>query len=159
MVQDLFGRTMEKHVSLARALKEKSRLIGRVRVLTDVINHQNSLIEGSTRSVDLKDAYRQVKELSEQLIAIKAAIGRGNQPIIGKIVELGEIKSLIGFLNRLDTSETFCDDYSRHVKKEAVLRKSDVLLEVDAFQQRANALQDELDDFNASHFIDIEIPS
>ena len=39
---------MEKHVSIARALKEKSRLVGRINILTDVINHQNSLAEGST---------------------------------------------------------------------------------------------------------------
>ena len=70
---------MEKHVSIARALKEKSRLIGRINILTDVINHQNSLAEGSTRSIDLQDAYRQVKELSESLIKIKAAIARGNR--------------------------------------------------------------------------------
>lgn len=150
---------MEKHVSIARALKEKSRLVGRINILTDVINHQNSLAEGSTRSIDLQDAYRQVKELNESLIKIKEAIARGNQDAIGKIVELGEIKSLIGFLNRLDTSETFCDDYSRRIKKEAAIRKSDVLVEIDAYQRRANALQDELDDFNASHFVDIDIPA
>lgn len=150
---------MEKHVSIARALKEKSRLVGRINILTDIINHQNSLAEGSTRSIDLQDAYRQVKELSEGLIKIKAAIARGNQSAVDKIVELGEIKSLIGFLNRLDTSETLCDDYSRHIKKEAAIRKSDVLAEIDAYQRRANALQDELDDFNASHFVDIDIPA
>ena len=150
---------MEKHVSIARALKEKSRLVGRINILTDVINHQNSLAEGSTRSIDLQDAYRQVKELSESLIKIKAAIARGNQDAIDKIGELSEIKSLIGFLNRLDTSEIFCDDYSRHIKKEAAIRKSDVLVEIDAYQRRANALQDELDDFNASHFVDIDIPA
>ena len=60
---------MEKHVSIARALKEKSRLVGRINILTDVIN------------------------------------------------------------------------------------------QIDAYQRRANALQDELDDFNASHFVDIDIPA
>ena len=47
------GDTMKQHVSIARALKEKSRIAGRIHTLTDVINHENSLAEGSTRSVDL----------------------------------------------------------------------------------------------------------
>ena len=47
------GDTMKQHVSIARALKEKSRIAGRIHTLTDVINHENSLAEGSTRSVGL----------------------------------------------------------------------------------------------------------
>ena len=148
---------MKQHVSIARALKEKSRIVGRIHTLTDVINHENSLAEGSTRSVDLKETFAQVKALTEQLIGLKAAIAKGNQGAIDKIVELGEVKSIIGFLNRLNTSEAFSDDYSRHVKLEAAIRKADVLIEVDTYQRRANAIQDELDDFNASHFVDIEL--
>ena len=148
---------MKQNVSIARALKEKSRLAGRIHTLTEVINHENSLAEGSTRSIDLKDALAQVKTLTNQMITLKASIAKGNRDAIDKIVELGELKAIIGFLNRLDTSETFCDDYSHHIKKEAAIRKADVLLEVDAFQKRANALQDALDDYNASHFVEIDI--
>jgi len=148
---------MKKKVSIARALKEKSRIAGRIHTLTEVINHENSLAEGSTRSVDLKETLGQVKALTEQLIGIKTAIAMGNLDAIGKIVELGEVKSIIGFFNRLDTSESFSDAYSKHVKLEAAIRKADVLTEVDAYQRRANAIQDELDDFNASHFVDIEL--
>ena len=148
---------MKQHVSIARALKEKSRIAGRIHTLTDVINHENSLAEGSTRSVDLRETFAQVKTLTEQLIGIKAAIAKGNQGAIDKIVELGEVKSIIGFLNRLDTSEALQESYSKHVKLEAAIRKADVLIEVDAYQRRANAIQDELDDFNASHFVDVEL--
>lgn len=148
---------MEKRVSIARALKEKSRVAGRIHTLTDVINHENSLAEGSTRSVDLRETLAQVKDLTERIIRIKAAIAKGNQDAIDKIVELGEIKAMIGFLNRLDTSEIRKDEYSRSVKWEAAIRKADVLIEVDAYQRRANAIQDELDDFNASHFVNIDI--
>ena len=148
---------MEKRVSIARALKGKSRVAGRIHTLTDVINHENSLAEGSTRSVDLRETLAQVKDLTERIIRIKAAIAKGNQDAIDKIVELGEIKALIGFLNRLDTSEIRKDEYSRSVKWEAAIHKADVLIEVDAYQRRANAIQDELDDFNASHFVNIDI--
>jgi hypothetical protein len=34
---------MKQHVSIARALKEKSRIVGRIHTLTDVINHENCI--------------------------------------------------------------------------------------------------------------------
>ena len=34
---------MKQHVSIARALKEKSRIAGRIHTLTDVINHENDI--------------------------------------------------------------------------------------------------------------------
>lgn len=37
------GDTMKQHVSIARALKEKSRIAGRIHTLTDVINHENGI--------------------------------------------------------------------------------------------------------------------
>ena len=73
---------MKQHVSIARALKEKSRIAGRIHTLTDVINHENSLAEGSTRSVDIKETFAQVKALTEQLIGIKAAIAKGNPAVL-----------------------------------------------------------------------------
>lgn len=44
---------MKQHVSIARALKEKSRIARQIHTLTDVTNHENSLAEGSARCVDL----------------------------------------------------------------------------------------------------------
>lgn len=79
---------MKQNVSIARALKEKSRLAGRIHTLTEVINHENSLAEGSTRSIDLKEALAQVKTLTNQMITLKASIAKGNQDAIDKIVEL-----------------------------------------------------------------------
>ena len=34
---------MKQNVSIARALKEKSRIAGRIHTLTDVINHENGI--------------------------------------------------------------------------------------------------------------------
>ncbi len=34
---------MKQPVSIARALKEKSRIAGRIHTLTDVINHENDI--------------------------------------------------------------------------------------------------------------------
>ena len=45
---------MKQKVTLSRALKEKSRVAGRIHTLMDVVLHENCKIEGSTRSMDLK---------------------------------------------------------------------------------------------------------
>ena len=146
-------------VSIARALKEKSRLAGRIHTIQDVLNKENSQIVGSTRSVDIKALYAQIKELMERMVAIKAAIAKANGPVVGLLVELEEAKSMIGFLSKLNTDEAADEgSYNRaSVKREAIIRQSDVLLEVDAYQQRVNALQDELDEFNVKTMVDIDI--
>lgn len=149
---------MKQKVTLSRALKEKSRIAGRIHTLMDVILHENCKIEGSTRSVELKDVYQQIKGLEERMIAVKAAISEGNQLAIGLITEMGECKSMLSFLNKIDTNESVESNYeNRTIKKVAVIRKSDVLLEADAYQQRINLLQDKLDEYNASHFVEIDM--
>ena len=43
---------MKQQASIARALNEKSRLAGRIHMLTDVINRDTSLDDITTRSID-----------------------------------------------------------------------------------------------------------
>ena len=149
---------MKQKVTLARALKEKSRIAGRIHTLMDVVLHENCKIEGSTRSVDLKDVYAQVRELEERMVAVKAAIAEGNGPALATIAEMGECKSMVAFLRKIDTNESVESNYeNRTIKKNAVIRKADVLLETDAYQRRIDRLQDEMDAFNASHLVEIEI--
>ena len=104
---------MKQHVSIARALKEKSRIAGRIHTLTDVINHENSLAEGSTRSVDIKETFAQVKALTEQLIGIKAAIAKGNPAVLQQHIRFYRLYTRIytctsnHYVMRRYTSERF----------------------------------------------------
>ena len=113
------------------------------------------------RGVDVAAMYDFAKELRNRLIAIKGAIAEANKPIVSKIIELDEIKSEIAFLNGLDVKEGrfVTTNYGTRIESDidAVIRKQQVLDEVTALQARADRLQDELDEFNATVKVEIEV--
>jgi len=152
---------MKKLVSVARALKEKNRVAGKLAKLRDIIAEENSLEKKIPRNIDVKASLEEAKVYQDRLIAIKTAIAKANQAIVEKIIALDEIKSEISFFNNLNVKEGVFEENnygSRIVREfEAVIRQSDVLAKVEALQKEADALQDELDEFNASKKIEIEI--
>ena len=143
---------MKKKVTLARALKEKNRLVGRIVKLRKVVGEENSTIVGAARSVDVRAIYDNAKALTRRLVSIKTAISR-----------MEELKSAISYLNRLNTSSgmrrTLNERYASEELCEysAVITMQDVLNEVEAMQKRIEDIQDELDDFNASTTVEIEL--
>ena len=54
--------------TLARALKERSRLAGRLKRNFQLLNRENSRISGSPRSFDVRAIYAENRELMEKLI-------------------------------------------------------------------------------------------
>lgn len=152
---------MKRMVSIARALKEKNRVAGRLAKARQLVGKENSKEKKVPRGVDVKAAYAEAKTLRDRLVAIKTAIAVANQPIVGKIVELAEVKSEIAYLNTLNVQEGVFEEssYAGKLVKEydAVLKNAEVLSEVDALQCRADELQDELDEFNASVKVEIEM--
>ena len=152
---------MKRMVSIARALKEKNRVAGRLAKARQLVGKENSKEKKVPRGVDVKAAYAEAKTLRDRLVAIKTAIAVANQPIVGKIVELAEVKSEIAYLNTLNVQEGVFEEPSyvgKLVKEyDAVLKKAEVLAEVNALQRRADELQDALDEFNASVKVEIEV--
>ena len=152
---------MKKPVTIARALKEKNRVAGRLAKARQLVGKENSKEKKIPRGVDVTAVYAEAKSLRNRLVDIKTAIAVANQPIVGKIIELDEVKSEIAYLNGLDVQEGVFEEasYGNKVVKEydAVIRKADVLAEVEALQRRADELQDELDEFNASTKVEIEV--
>ena len=152
---------MEKTVSIARALKEKNRVAGRLAKLRSDIGNENSQEKGIPRGIDIAKAYEQSKILRDRLVAIKSAIAIANKPIVSKIIELDEVKSEISYLNGLETKEGrfVSTNYGTRIESEyeAVIRRPQVIEEVAVLQERADRLQDELDDFNGITNVRIEI--
>lgn len=152
---------MKKVVSIARALKEKNRVAGRLAKARQLVDKDNSKEKKVPRGVDVKAVYAEAKMLRDRLVAIKTAIAVANQSIVGKIVELAEVKSEIAYLNTLNVQEGMFEEsnYGGKLVKEydAVLKKAEVLAEVNALQRRADELQDALDEFNASVKVEIEM--
>jgi hypothetical protein len=154
---------MKKTVTIARALKEKNRVAGRLAKARELVGKENSKDKNVPRGIDVAATYALSKSLRDRLVSIKVAIAEANKPIIAKIVELEEVKSEITYLNGLDAREgRFAEtNYGSRIEAEfdAVIRKQQVLDEVAALQERADRLQDELDEFNATAKVGIEIDS
>lgn len=152
---------MKKKVNLARALKEKNRVAGKLAQARALVRQENSKDVKLPRGIDVKAVYDEAQVLEARLIAIKTAIAVANAPIVSKIIELDEVKSEISYLNGLDVKEGVFEEssYGGKIVREitAVIRRQDVLDEVARLQKRAEGLQDELDEFNASVKVEIEL--
>ena len=145
-------------VTLARALKERSRIAGKLKRNFAIINKENSVIRGNERSFDLRAIYAECLELYRKLIEIKQIIATANAPIVGKLVEMDEVKSLIAQLRSIDTTVGYVNQGYGQTNDymEVVFSASELTAEADKLQERAEQLQDELDAFNA--LTKVEIP-
>lgn len=151
---------MKKQVSIARALKEKNRVAGRLKQLRDQVMHDNSMDKKIPRSIDVLAVYAQSKDMKNRLIEIKSAIAVANQGIVSKIIELDEIKGEIAYLNGLNVKEgKFANPYKENSETEieAVIKRAGVIEEINALQKKAEDLQDKIDEFNAVTKVEIEI--
>lgn len=145
-------------ITLARALKERSRLAGKLKRNFELINKENSMISGSSRNFDLRALYEECRQLHLRLIQIKQIIAKANAPIAEKLVEMDEIKSMISYLRSVNTTiglkkEGFSSECTRF---DVVLNGAELIVEADRLQAKVEDLQDELDEFNA--LTKVEIP-
>ena len=141
------------NVSLARALKEKNRIAGRLRKAQELVKKENRKVAGSPRAVDVAATLAEAERLSALLAAVKAAIAKANDGIVASIVELEEVKSMIAFLGSVNTDDEVEveRDYRGTVERrwDVTLRQPEIEAKTTALQERADALQDKLDEYNA----------
>ncbi len=137
-------------VTLARALKERSRLAGKLKRNFAILGKENSAISGSERSYDLRAIYAECKELHTRLIALKKIIAVANAPIAEKLVEMDEIKSMTSYLNGVDATIGYkTKNYSNEtIRMDAVIGYAELTAEAERLQKRGEQLQDELDEYN-----------
>ena len=147
------------NVTLARALKEKNRIAGRLRKAQELVKKENRKVAGSPRAVDVVATLAETERLSAQLAAVKAAIAKANDGIVATIVELEEVKSMIAFLSSVNTDdEVEVDrDYRGTVERrwDVAVRQPEILAKTTSLQERADALQDALDEYNAKTRVEL----
>jgi len=152
-----------KKMKLVNALKVKNRIAGEVTRLSGIIKRENSKVIGSTSAVDMKAVSDEYKDSIEKLINIKAAIAKANADIYEKIDRMSEYKSLIKFYIELDTKDgryRISGDYGKDSYVEeykAFYKQEDIDRMVKDLRLKIEALQDEIDEFNAVKFIEIEL--
>jgi hypothetical protein len=145
-------------VTLAKALKERSRLAGKLKRNFELINKENSKISGSQRSFDMHELHTECFHLHDQLTQLKKIIAKANAPIADKLVEMDELKSMISYLRNVNTTIGWQSQgyNTEKVCFEAILGSAELTAEADQLQKRAEQIQDELDEFNA--LTKVEIP-
>ena len=145
-------------ITLAKALKLKNRLAGKIAKLTLTVQTYNSTQEAAER-IDVRAAYEQRADLVRRLTDLKHAIARANAPIQRDIFDLAELKAEVTLLAGLNTKHgTFLEGYptAGTVAYVAQFRKADVDAMTDALETKIDALQDKLDTFNAQTTIAVD---
>jgi hypothetical protein len=141
-------------MKLAKALKEKNRLVGDIKRLQAILQRENSRPSTSTSKFDLAEVVQSLADQTENLIKLKAAIFAANAGIYKKILRMGELKAHIAFLATLDTrdGEFLVNNYGSGTtltETRKAYYRAEVIdgVTVD-FQKEIAQLQDEIDEYN-----------
>lgn len=139
-------------MKIAKALKEKNILVREILELTHRINKYNAIIKGNTRPYNMDVEMKSLLDKKEQLVRLKAAITKANQPIQDKIYRLSEYKDFLKMLKDLNTLEgKNVHDYREVISEyESQIKETDKNNVIALYQKKVDELQEELDNFNHS---------
>jgi len=161
-------------MSIARALKERKRIIGEMNTIRGRINANNmvqkniKLVDGkfikpskeelaAMRKQDPKALMEAWEKLQKRLIAFKVALHVANTGVVEKLARLSELKSELKQIECMSAYTDSCEYCNADfVRIYDVVFDANWQTEVtDAIRKDINALQDEIDEYNATHFIEI----
>lgn len=167
-----------KKISLAMALKVKARLIGEINELKASIlsnlnisytTHDGIIVGRTSEQIeamkhDADEVYIQYKEKETDLCNLKVAIQAANVKILSVLAILDETKNMLKFHEQLrdNITENYehivmtgKDNSIASIKCSVCALGKDFLSQtIKSYQNQINTLQDELDAFNGSTFIE-----
>ena len=149
-----------KTVTVAQALKLRKRLEEKLARYEAVVRDNNRVEEGLERPFDVADAWRQCEALAARLAALRAAVARANAKVTPLLIEFDILKRRRGFLANVPCAAAE-SGYARNGEpaftRYAVCFGEQKMFElVEALDARLNAIQDELDAFNASEKVEVD---
>ena len=147
-----------RQITLAKALKLKSRLVGKISAVEMTIRTYNSVEDGAEK-FDTANAFSLHQELKGYLIDLKDKINAANRPIQRLIYELSELKADLSFLTSVPTRQgIFSQGYGSDEKVTYVAKVSKQELDERSatLQARIDELQDSLDEHNGRTTIEVE---
>lgn len=156
-------------VTLARALKEKKRVAGRINTLEQFVKSNNIYEEEnkelpSYKAEKKRDVLEKLEELSrlrKRIIGIKEAIAKANAEngICGLVYEMEEHKSEISFYKQINANARSCPFESNgatvFIERVAQVTKESIDSKVEELTKEIEELQDKIDEINASSLVDI----
>lgn len=150
-------------MTLAKALKHKNRVAQRLARISDDIRANNSILSVNEQEVDIKALDRMRLEVMNHLVALKTAIHRASDKVRDKIFLLAELKGSVRFYQSIDTQhgKRQSNRYGsgdEFVEHKAVIRREDVDRLVAELEEKIDNIQDQLDEFNSTVRITLDIP-
>jgi hypothetical protein len=146
-------------ITLAKALKVKNRLAGRLAKVQADIQAYNSVPEGQADQVNVPALVQTRGELVDALVGLKTAINEANREAQRDIYDLAEKKATAQFLAGLCTRhgpQPAVYPSTTEVNYVAALKKADVDGLVLRLEKEIDQLQDRLDQFNHDRHIEVE---
>ena len=146
-------------ITLAKALKIKNRLVGRLAKAQIDIQTYNSVPEALADQVNIPVLVKNRDELVEALVGVKTAINEANREAQRDIYELAEKKGMVQFLTGLNTRHGVQPPVypsTVEVNYVAALKKADVDAQVARLETEIDQLQDRLDQFNHDRKIEVD---
>lgn len=145
-------------ITLSKALKIKNRLAGQLKTLQATAALHNSQEEGNTSSVNLDKVWLELEEAKTKLVAIKGKIGQATAPIAGVLAELSELKAELAFYETLHVVEGTRQSATGYginqvVKTVTYVNRVNEAQKQEAkknIQEKIEAIQDRIDEFNAT---------
>ncbi len=146
-------------ITLAKALKIKNRLAGRLAKIQTDIQAYNSVSQGQADQVNVPALMKTREELVGALVSLKTAINEANREAQRDIYDLAEKKATAQFLAGVNTRhgpQPAVYPNTTEVSYVAALKKADVDTLVARLEKEIDQLQDRLDQFNHAHKIEVE---
>jgi len=143
-------------MNLAQALKQKNRLAGELVRQQQILQRENARRNDNVSKVDRDAVWAKILELSTQLGELKGKITVANIGIYPMLERMAELKARISFIQGLDkregeeiTSVGYNQEKLTYTWNSCINQeKCDAL--VVKLQEEINALQDQVDVYNAT---------
>lgn len=142
-------------ISLAKALKIKKRILAEIKLSKEIVMRENSQIQPTTSTVDVKKEWIKLLSNIDKLVSIKTKIAQANAGIFHAILKMAELKGLIEFTQHINTTDGEQTESGYHTaaitkKYVAAIKMQDIDSMKTGIQTDLATLQDEIDDFNAT---------
>jgi hypothetical protein len=152
--------TPNESLTLAKALAVKNRLAGRLAQAQANIASYNSVLAGQREAaggtVDVRAELERLLALQEGMVAVKAAIHRGNTPVYEDVLRLAEKKALLQMLAGLSTRHGVEPGFNGvEFHYVATITKPEALEMTRRLEAEIDDLQDRLNTYNASTRIEL----
>jgi hypothetical protein len=139
-------------MNIKQALKKKNILVDQIKQEFNRATTYNSIDSENTRPYSATDSLNNYFKLTEELIVLKTAIHKANQPVYDKIFKLSEYKSIVKYLRSLNCNQgkvsgnRWDSTEAKVMTVEINIVQRDKMIE--EYEEKINTIQDELDYFN-----------